>query len=452
MKAAVLILICILSFSTLSFSQKDKEAIKLTKAVNKDAAKNAREANRAYKDRDYFTAIHEAVDALEGDLNKKNTKNITEILTESYALFETSSLKSIAEREAASSVYEGRNTVADRHSNVRHYTNLISTQDKLSTLDDATLASMSLRKSAFTDYRSHLENSNALFLEAANIYCTEEYAKGLEKLEAGTKQSAYQAYNHFDEVVIFLPDFEDAAELKLKAKETATYKILFVDFGTSFTPPPTSRGTNSISKYFEGSNGRTAKNSPYIPFTQFQIEGYNNELYLNVNNPEGIEAFCKAKDVDAVIFGSYDTPTYSYVDGKPYTRAIEKEVTVGEKKEMKDGKEVTVPIKQKVKASTTDYSRTNVSRVNGKFNFYDAYQQKYILKDFGMQGEHTMHQSWTIASGDERAFSEKEKNRFRKDAEPLPDRGDMQLSAVFELSKIVTNKSVETLKILFEGN
>jgi hypothetical protein len=348
--------------------------------------------------------------------------------------------------------YEGRNTVSDKYQIVELFSKLISAQEKLGTLSDDMLTSVGLRKSSFTDYGPRLENARAEFLEQATSYCTDQYEKGESELSKGTKQSAFKAFYHFQNVTDFLPDFENVTSLIAKAKEDATYKILFVDFGTNFTPPPTSRGTNSIAKYFDGTIITGLKNSEYAPFAIFKIEDYNNELHLNINNPEGIEALCKVKEVDAVIFGSYDTPSYSYVDGKPDTNPIEKEVVVGEKKEMKDGKEIKVPIKQKVKASKTYYSRINVSKVNGKFHFYDAYQRKYILKDFGMQGEYSMHQSWVIASGDERAFSDREKNSFRKDAEPLPDKGDMQLAAVHELSKIVINKSVETLKNLYEGN
>src|SRR5690606_29123343 len=122
-------------------------------SINKDAAKSAREANRAFKDNDFYTAIQEAVDALEGDLNKKNTKNIVDILTESYELFENNTTKEITSREESSVSYAGRSTVSDKYDIVSLYSKLVSTQEKLGTLDDATLASFGLKRSSFVDYR-----------------------------------------------------------------------------------------------------------------------------------------------------------------------------------------------------------------------------------------------------------------------------------------------------------
>lgn len=76
MKTSILgFFICLLIGGT-CFAQRDK-----------DAQKIACKANRAYKDKEYHSAILHAADALRGDLNRKGLKDANEVLGGCYKVY-----------------------------------------------------------------------------------------------------------------------------------------------------------------------------------------------------------------------------------------------------------------------------------------------------------------------------------------------------------------------------
>lgn len=432
-------LICLLIVGN-SYAQRDK-----------DAQKSAREANRAYKDKDYHAAILHAADALRGDLNRKGLKDANEVLSGAYKVYVPPTLVQIKSHEyVRSGSYKGRASVEEASFVRQSYERIIEIQNELKTLSPSILSDAGIQAAEFGDYGESLSQANHWYDIFAGQYAKECYDNALRELATETKGGAHRAYHLLLEVKHFDKKFQDISKELKQAREFAQYRIGYAEFGTKFSMPETSIFIPYGLSVSRSARDFVAKN-PYPDFVTIVPHEETFDLWLNAGNVQAIHDFCVAKGYDGIVFGSYDIPRGSSVNLPVDSKDVEREVVVGETKTKgADGKEIVQQQKQKVKGVRHSYTREHKGDVTGQVYFYDAFQGKYVINGFIIKGETYHRENWEKATGDLRVFSEKDQKRFRdKDPDPTPP-GDMQISAISDFGSRAYVKFLETLPSLYK--
>jgi hypothetical protein len=432
-------LICFLVGGT-CFAQRDK-----------DAQKSAREANRAYKDKDYHAAILHAVEALKGDLNKKGLKDANEVLSASYKVYLPTIHDQVERYEGAVLVsYNGRKSLEEALFVRQSYISLIQVHAALNTLPASILNQVGIVTANFKDYQVPLEAATTRYNMLAARYASECYEEAQRQLATDTKRGAFKAYHLLQEIKLFDSNFKDITQELNQAYASSQYRIAFVEFGTKFTMPVTSLTSSNGLSVSSSAFDFVTKN-PYPNFVKIERHYETFDLWLNAGNIQAIHNFCVAKGYDGVVFGSYEIPNGSSVNLPVESKEVEKEVVVSETTTKgADGKEVVQQQKQKVKGVRHSYTREHKGDVTGQVYFYDAVQGKFVLNRFVIKGETYFRESWERGTGDLRVFSEREQKRFRdKDPDPTPP-GDMQIGAISDFGSRVYAKFIETLPSLYE--
>lgn len=440
-KLTTIILLVLIIFQGQVFAQRDKEA-----------NKNAVAARKALKSGDYLEAIEYSVNALQGEPNKRNQRLLGETLAEATDSFYKQFARMIVDLSEDTPSKWTKENFRKKKSLAGWYENGNHAKTFLTQLSSALLKELNVDESLIKDYSADLESTTAIFNKGLDAFGEAQKALAAELMLEDTKVGAYRAYRHLEDVHEFDRQNDELLRLMADAKEKATVHLAFVEFAAGFINRETYVGNISDFSTISSFDYHSKQlKSTYGSFMKVRVIPDQDNLWLNKENPQVIAGFCSKNGLDAVVFGSLDRPQFNYLDEKPVSREIEKEVTISENKVKKaDGTEETVKQTAKVKATRISYARQNRGSIVGKVFLYDAINQRFIIQDQATQGEYVVSQSWENGTGDLRAFSERERKSFTATALPRTPEPDIQVGAIGDLAKKVVSQTYSWIGKLYE--
>jgi hypothetical protein len=441
-KLTIILLLGLTLFHNEVLAQRDKEA-----------NKNAVAARRALKAGDYLESIDYSVKALKGEPNKRNQRLLGEALAEATDSFYNQLSRMIVDLSDDDTPLQWtKENLRKKRALADWYQNGNLAKSYLTQLTSAELKELKVNEALIKDFTNELESTKSLFKEGLKSFGEAQKALAAELMEEDTKVAAYRAYKHLADVQEFDPQNNELLGLMGTAKERATIHLAFLEFAAGFIDRQSYVGNISDFSTLSSFDYHSKQvKSIYGSFMNVRVVQDQDNLWLNKDNPQVIAGFCAKHGLDAVVFGSLDRPQFNYLDDKPVSREIEKEITISESKVKKaDGTEETVKQTAKVKATRISYSRQNRGSIVGKVFLYDAINQRFIIQDQASQGEYLVSQSWENGTGDLRAFSERERKSFTATPLPRTPEPEIQVGAIGDLAKKVVSQTYSWIGKLYE--
>ncbi len=336
----------------------------------------SKSGRRALESGEYFNAVLQSIEKLKRDPD--NSKAL-EVLPNAYKYASLDLLEDIDRAKNANQQFKFERVLDD--------------YQKLNEMHDKIEASVSCRN--IVKASSHFSE----FDEAREIAATERYNFGNDLLQKGTMNSARLAYDSFEILYRYAPDFKD---VKIKIEEA-----LFQGSYHVVVEPPlvNSKLYQFSNEYFQGrideflqTNRRLNK---FIRFYQ-PIEAKTLKLV-----PDHV---VKLEFIDFVV-------GETIVNNEKKTVTSKDSVKTGTAKI--EGKNVDVY--SKVNAIITKSQKTVRSRGLLSMEIYDFKTNKSLIKE-QLPGEFYWNNSWASFNGDERALTKEELNltRNREELPPPP--------------------------------
>ena len=251
------------------------------------------------------------------------------------------------------------------------------------------------------------------------------YSKGedyLKDARLGDKNAARKAYNAFNKINQFYPDFRNKEKLTLEARHLGTTRYLFKMANDARVTLPTS---------FEQELLRISvrdMNSVWNEFDMKPVEGviYDYDILMRLTNIEVSPEILKER---------------AYVDHKEIEDGFEY-VLDNNGNVLKDtsGNDVTVPRKVFIYANVIEVYQNKFARVGGRLEVFDR-DNKSLIDTRPITVETIFENYASTFTGDRRALSRDSKNRLGNSPQPFPHDDDLLLEAAERLKPIVKEEA-----------
>ena len=439
--------IILMSFSLGALAQTDR-----------DANASARQASRALKNKDYFSASSLSVAALAGNPRKRQAKNAIKILQEALPAYGKLFDNQISSLLNKTQTYNGLSTVLSRKTIMDTYMARRDLNNQLRELDKDILKESKVDVNLLSLYSEEILMSQKKYQEFEDMYVQEEYLSGLELLNKEDKFSCYLAYQHFSNVVNYQDTYEDVQNKLDESFSRAKYKLALVGFEnqsgdggyTEFEQSLYSSIRSTLQRYV----ARNEYESNIDPrrFVEFTFFEQNYSLSNKTGEEEEIVSVAQQLDVDAVVFGMFYKPYFNIEEEKPKTKEVSRDIKVGTKKQTNsDGKTIDVDVTKKVTGKLTEYRRFYTSYTEGEIFIYDAARRRFVLSNFKTNGRIEYDQHWSFLSGSQDSMSDKDKGRYNVVTETPPkDSLDSAVpTTITYLGNSIASNIYESLKNLF---
>lgn len=334
----------------------------------------SKSGTKALEKGNFYEAVLQAVEKL-----KKNTDNnkASEVLPIAYKNAQTEFLRDIDRSQNANQQFRWESVL-------EYYTKLNNMQDAI---DKCTAC-------------RRLVSPQTYFKEAENARenaAAERYALGTDLLKGRpSREAARMAFNHFEQISIFAPNYKDARERMENALNIGSYHVVVEQ------PKINSRLYQYSNEYFQGKVDEFLRtNRRMNKFIRF----YSPEEAKTVKlTPDQV---VRLEFIDFVVGETNIQTDRQTVTSKDSVKTGEANV---------NGKKV--PVYGKVNAQIAKSRKAVRSRGILSLEIYD-FQTNKVLSREEIPGEYTWVNEWASFNGDERALTNVELN-MTKNREQLP--------------------------------
>ena len=338
------------------------------------SASCSKSGTKALEKGNYYEAVLQAVEKLRKDTD--NNKS-SEVLPTAYKNAQNEFLRDIDRSQNANQQFRWESVL-------EYYTKLNKMQDAI---DKCTAC-------------RRLVNPQTYFKEAEDARenaAAERYALGTDLLKGRpSRESARMAYNHFEQIYIFAPNYKDARERMENALNIGSYHVVVEQ------PKINSRLYQYSNEYFQGK------------VDEFLRTNRRMNKFIRFYSPE--EAKTVKLTPDQVVRLEF----IDFVVGETNVQTDRQNVT--SRDSVKTGEATVngkkVPVYSKVNAQIVKSRKAVRSRGILSMEIYD-FQSNKVLSREEIPGEFTWTNDWASFNGDERALTSTELNMTRN-REQLP--------------------------------
>lgn len=333
----------------------------------------SKSGKKALSEGDYFTATLQAVEKLrrDGDNNKSS-----EVLQNAYRLASEDLLRDIERAKLANQQFK--------------YDRVVDGFAKLNQMHQEIEDCPSCRR--LVSPKSFFQQEN----DAIDIAANERYEYGLQQLKGNTMEAGRLAFESFDRMYQYAPNFKKVVELREEALNMGSVHVLIEQ------PKLNSRLYDYSYDYFQSQIEDYLTNNQRISqFIRFYAPQEAEQLKLSPDQVVRLEF------VEFVV-------GQTRVDSKERKVTSEDSVKTGTAKLR--GKDVDVY--GKVNATITENRKQVLSRGVMLMEVYDV-ESKKVLHTRELAGEFNWFNEWLTFNGDDRALSE-EQLKLSKNKEELP--------------------------------
>ncbi|QNF34259.1 hypothetical protein HUW51_16590 [Adhaeribacter swui] len=232
------------------------------------------------------------------------------------------------------------------------------------------------------------EQLSAAKQKAADV----RYNLGLTLLKENNRQSAKEAYQHFEKVKQFVPDYKNTRQKQDEAYQAALLKVVV-------EPVEVNKGIYQLSnEYFQ--------NKIYE-----YLEHYEQKSFIKFYTPQ--EAGSKTLVPDHVLTLTFD----DFAVGQTYLKEKEQNVA---RDSVKTGTVEGKEVYGTVKAKYITYEKTITSSGLLDFRVMD-WKSKNIITQEKMPGTFVWRDEWATYKGDERALSKEQLKRAKRRESAVPN-------------------------------
>ncbi len=324
---------------------------------------------QSFEKGDYDRAVYQAVNRLQKDPDNK--KALT-TLQQAYRY--------------AREDHQNRITDAIKSNEVFHWETVIQEYESLNSLIESVRGCPSCRQVIGSEdkYQVQLEKAKE---KAAEV----RYALGLKLLSENNRESAKEAYKHFERTDQFIPNYKDVRQKLNTAYQAALLKVVV-------EPVEIEKGLYKLSnEYFQN------KIFEYL-------QHYEEKSFIKFYTPQ--EARTKTLVPDHVLTLSFD----DFVVGQTYLKEKEQEVS---RDSVKTGTVEGKDVYGTVKAKYITFEKTITSSGVLDFRILD-WKTKNILTQEKMPGTFVWRDEWATYKGDERALDKEQKRKVKRRESPNP--------------------------------
>ncbi|MDQ3291204.1 MAG: hypothetical protein M3Q05_07935 [Bacteroidota bacterium] len=324
---------------------------------------------QSFEKGDYDKAVYQAVNRLQKDPNNK--KALT-TLQQAYRY--------------AREDHQNRIKDALNSSEVFHWEKVIQEYESLNSLIESVRRCPSCRQVIRTEDKFQVQ------LESAKEKAAEvRYNLGVKLLKENNRNSAKEAYQHFERADQFIPDYKDVKQKLNSAYLAALLKVVV-------EPVEIEKGIYQLSnEYFQN------KIFEYL-------QHYEEKSFIKFYTPQ--EAKSNTLVPDHVLSLSFD----DFVVGQTYLKEKEQEVS---RDSVKTGTVEGKDVYGTVKAKYITFEKTISSSGLLDFRVMD-WKSKNVLTQEKMPGTFVWRDEWATYKGDERALSKEQKRKAKRRESPNP--------------------------------
>ncbi len=311
---------------------------------------------KSYEKGNYYSAVIQSVDRLRKNPDHKKSM---ETLSEAYPLA-INYYEGIVRNVQQSNDRFKNGKVYDAYSALNHmYDEINRSPGALSVIPNP--------RSYFSELTLYRERA-----------AEERYNAGMQALNLGSRESAKEAYFHFQEAKKYLATYKDV-DIKIdEAHWAATLKVL-----VDQVPVPTWQYQLSVQFFQEQLN-------EYL----FHYNGNEFVRFFGVND-ENI------KDPDQILIVQFDDFVVGQTNNFQYTREVTKDSVVVGQVKLENGESANVY--GTVKATISEFKRELISKGLVSMRVLDARSNQIIVHD-KFPGQFTWTSIWGNFNGDERAL------------------------------------------------
>ncbi|SNS49402.1 hypothetical protein SAMN05421640_0383 [Ekhidna lutea] len=241
-----------------------------------------------------------------------------------------------------------------------------------------------------------VENYRNEFNDAAVLAADERYDAGVLELAKGTRESAIDAYRHFQRVQELRPNYKDTPQKLEESKYYATLKVVIDQI------PVHSRSLGLSHEFFQNRLYEFVERGRFNEFVRFYSPA-------EANN-EGLD------QPDHIVVMQFDDFVVGQSFMKESTKQLTKDSVVVGQVEIEG---VTRDAYGTVEAEYTEFSKYLDSRGLLDMKIFDARTNK-ILFQRKMSGEYRWLSEWASFQGDKRALSNEQLLRSKQREAPAP--------------------------------
>lgn len=251
------------------------------------------------------------------------------------------------------------------------------------------------------------------------------YAKGetyLEDAKRGDKTAARKAFNYFNKINQFYPDFRDKEQLTFEARQLGITRYLFKMANDAPVVLPSS---------FEAELLRISvrdMNSIWNEFDMKPVEGvrYDYDIIMRLTDIEVSPEILKER---------------AYVDHKEIEDGFEY-ILDDNGNVLKDtlGNDITIPRKVFIYANVIEVYQNKFARVGGRLEVFSR-ANKDLIDTRPIRVETIFENYASTFTGDRRALSRDSKNHLGNSPQPFPLDDDLLLQAAERLKPIVKEEA-----------
>ncbi|PSR52206.1 hypothetical protein AHMF7605_01050 [Adhaeribacter arboris] len=324
---------------------------------------------QSFEKGDYDRAVYQAVNRLQKDPNNK--KALT-TLQQAYRY--------------AREDHQSRIKNAINSSEVFHWETVVQEYESMNSLIESVSRCPTCRQIISTEdkYQEQVEKAKE---KAAEV----RYTLGVKLLSENNRQSAKEAYQHFERADQFIPDYKDVRQKLNTAYQAAILKVVV-------EPVEIEKGIYKLSnEYFQN------KIFEYL-------QHYEEKSFIKFYTPQ--EARSKTLVPDHVLSLSFD----DFVVGQTYLKEKEQEVS---RDSVKTGTVEGKEVYGTVKAKYITFEKTISSSGLLDLRVMD-WKSKNTLTQEKMPGTFVWRDEWATYKGDERALDKEQKKKVKRRESPNP--------------------------------
>lgn len=360
----------------------------------------SRSGTKALEKGNYYDAVLQSVEKLKKD---RSNEKATQVLVDAYPL---------ASRDFLGDIERSKNMNLPFR-----WEKILGNYDKLNKMHDLIEGCMACRKAV---------NAPAYFREmddAVEKAADERYAFGNSLLKKGTKTSARDAYDQFDKILVYAPNYRDVQDKLEEALSAGSFHVVVEQ------PKINSRMYQYSNEYFQGKVDEFLRtNRRMNKFIRFYSPAEAKTLNLRPDHVVRLEF------VDFVVGETDRQSDKNTVFSKDSVKTGD--AMIGGKK---------VPVFGKVKADITKYRKVVRSKGVLNLEIFDYQRNASLLRE-DVTGEYTWVNEWARYNGDDRALTDVERQMCNKNEEMPPSRQQLFI----EFSKPIYDQVTAKLKKFYD--